>query len=74
MRAPVQKTRPRRTGKKTVSTRRAKVRSNCTYRSRVTFRLKRRLNPRTLKRIARFGGNAVLSAKSARRQTLRVRA
>jgi hypothetical protein len=59
-------------GRKTVSTRRLKLRSNCTYRSRVTFRIKRRLRQRTLKRSARFGGNAVMAAKSASRQTLRV--
>jgi hypothetical protein len=59
-------------GRKTVSTRHVKLRSNCTYRSRVTFRIKGRLRPRTLKRSVRFGGNAVMAAKSARRQTLRV--
>jgi hypothetical protein len=60
-------------GKKTISSRQVKLRSNCTYRSRVTFRLERRLRPRTLRRSVRFGGNAVLSAKSAKRKTLRVR-
>ena len=60
-------------GRKTVSTRRVRLRSNCTYRSRVTFRIQQRLRPRTLRRSVRFGGNAVMRAKSARRQTLRVR-
>jgi Ca2+-binding RTX toxin-like protein len=60
-------------GRKTVSTRRVRLRSNCTYRSRVTFRIPQRLRPRTLRRSVRFGGNAVLGADSARRQTLRVR-
>jgi hypothetical protein len=60
-------------GTKTVSTRRVKLRSNCTYRSRVTFRLPQRLRPRRLRRIVRFGGNSVVNATSARRQTLRVR-
>ena len=59
-------------GRKTVSTRRVKLRSNCTYRSRVTFRIKGRLRPRTLKRSVRFGGNAVMAAKRASRGTLRV--
>ena len=59
-------------GSKTVSTRRVRLRSNCTYRSRVTFRIKGRLRPRTLKRSVRFGGNAVMAAKSASRQTVRV--
>ena len=60
-------------GRKTVSTRRAKLRRDCTYRSRVTFRIKQRLRPRTLRRSARFGGNAVMAARSASRQRLRIR-
>jgi hypothetical protein len=60
-------------GRKTVSTRRVRLRSDCSYRSRVTFRIKRRLRPRTLRRSVRFGGNAVMAAKSAKRQTLRIR-
>ena len=60
-------------GRKTVSTRRVKLRPNCTYRSRVTFRIPQRLRPRTLRRTVRFGGNSVVSAASATRQTLRVR-
>jgi len=60
-------------GRTTVSTRRVRLRSNCTYRSRVTFRIKRRLRPRTLRRSVRFGGNAVMAARSASRQTLRIR-
>jgi len=60
-------------GSKTVSTRRAQLRSNCTYRSQVTFRLPSRLRPRTLRVVTRFGGNEVLSPDSAPRQTVRVR-
>jgi hypothetical protein len=60
-------------GRKTVSTRRVRLRSNCTYRSRVTFRIRQRLRPRTLRRTVRFGGNAVMAARSAPRQTLRIR-
>ncbi len=60
-------------GRKTVSTRRVKLRSDCTYRSRVTFRVKQRLRPRTLRRSVRFGGNSVMAPRSAKRQTLRIR-
>ena len=60
-------------GRKTVSTRRVRLRSNCTYRSRVTFRIRQRLRPRTLRRTVRFGGNAVMAARSAPRQALRIR-
>ena len=60
-------------GAKTVSTRRVKLRPGCTYRSRVTFRSPQRLRPRTLRRIVRFGGNSVVNATAATRQTLRVR-
>lgn len=60
-------------GKKTISTRRVKLRSNCSYRSRVTFRLPRRLNPRTLRVFVRFAGNDVIAAKNAARRSVRVR-
>ena len=60
-------------GRTTVSTRRVALRRNCTYRSRVTFRIRQRLRPRTLRRSVRFGGNAVMAARSASRQTLRIR-
>jgi hypothetical protein len=60
-------------GRKTVSTRRVRLRSNCNYRSRVTFRIRQRLRPRTLRRTVRFGGNAVMAPRSAPRQTLRIR-
>ena len=59
-------------GRKTVSSRRVKLRPDCTYRSRVTFRNPQRLRPRTLRRIVRFGGNSVVNATRATRQTLRV--
>ena len=40
---------------------------------RVTFRIRQRLRPRTLRRTVRFGGNAVMAARSAPRQRLRIR-
>ena len=53
-------------GKKTVSTRRAKVSKTCRYRSRVTFTLPRRLNPDELRIKARFIGNKVVKRRSSK--------
>jgi hypothetical protein len=59
-------------GTKTISTRRVKVRSNCTYKSSVTFKSRGRLKARgTLKVTARYGGNQFL--KSATAKSARVR-
>lgn len=62
-------------GRNTISTRRAALRSDCTYRSRVSFTLPRRFSDATrLKFIARFTGNDVLARKRAPRRFVRVRA
>ena len=60
-------------GKKTVSTRRAKVTRTCRYRSRVTFTLARRLNPDDLRITARFSGNKVVKRRSSRRVVVDVK-
>ena len=60
-------------GKKTVSTRRVAIKPDCTYSSRVTFRLPRRLNPKTLTVVPVFGGNAVLDGVRGPRRTVRPR-
>lgn len=60
-------------GKKTISTRRVKVTAACTYTSVVSFRVPKRLNPRTLNVRARYSGNAVLYARGSERTTVQVR-
>ena len=62
-----------RAGKKTVSSRRVALNKDCTYRSKVTFRLPRRLNPRTLNVVTVFSGNAVLEGIQAKRHSVRPR-
>jgi hypothetical protein len=54
-------------GKKTISTRRAKLSKTCRYRSRVTFALPGRLRPDTLRVTARFSGNKVVKRRSSKR-------
>jgi hypothetical protein len=53
-------------GKKTISTRRVSLKKNCTYKSKVTFEIPSRLAGK-LQVVVRFAGNAVLTAKSAKR-------
>ena len=60
-------------GTKTVSTRRVAVDRDCRFTSRVTFRLPRRLRPRSLAVVAVFAGNEVVGAATAPRQTVRTR-
>ena len=60
-------------GKKTVSSRRVALKRDCTYRSKVTFRLPRRLNPKTLNVVTVFSGNAVVEGIRAKRQSVRPR-
>jgi len=60
-------------GGKTISTRRASVKSNCAYSSKVTFSLPRRLHPSKLSVVVRFAGNAVLNAKRAKRYSVKTR-
>ena len=58
-------------GKRTISTREASLDSNCRYRSRVRFSVKRRLAP-TLRVRARFPGNNVLGSRVAPVKTVKV--
>ena len=60
--------------RKTISTRRATLRSNCSYSSAVSFRDRRRFsrNGRLTVRV-RFQGNDVLTARSAATRTVRTR-
>jgi hypothetical protein len=60
-------------GKKTVSSRRVALKSDCTYSSKVTFRLPRRLNPTTLSVVVVYGGNEVVEGIQAKRHTVRPR-
>ena len=60
-------------GKKTVSSRRVALRRDCTYRSKVTFRLPRRLNPKRLNVVTVFSGNAVVEGIRAKRHSVRPR-
>ena len=60
-------------GRKTVSTRRAKLSKACTYRSTVTFSVPRRLHPRSLTVQARFAGTTVVKSARSKRSTVRVR-
>ena len=58
-------------GGRTISTRRAKLTRTCTYASTVTFGSRRRLGNGRLRITARFGGNAVLKARSSPRRNVR---
>lgn len=53
------------TGGATISTRRTSLTRRCTYRSRVTFRVPRRLVRRALKVTVRFAGNSVVAPRNA---------
>lgn len=61
-------------GTKTISTRRVKVRANCTYSARVTFTVPSRLRPKVLNVRAVYAGNGVVNRRTSRRITVRVRA
>jgi hypothetical protein len=58
-------------GTRTVSTRRAKISRTCRFRSRVTFRVARRLGRGRLRVTVRWLGNAVLAPRTARAVTVR---
>ena len=60
-------------GRKTVSSRRVALRPDCTYRSKLTFRLPRRLKPRRLNVVTVFSGNEVVEGIRAKRHTVRSR-
>ena len=55
------------TGTKTISNRRVKLTSSCTYRSAVRFTLPSRLRSKRLSVKARYGGNAILQTKTSKR-------
>ena len=60
-------------GHRTVSTRRVRLRGDCTFRSDVAFRSRRRLGHGRLKFTARFFGNRVVTAARAKARFARVR-
>jgi Ca2+-binding RTX toxin-like protein len=59
-------------GKKTISSRRAKVSKSCTFSKSVTFSLPSRLHPKTLRVHVAFRGNAVVSPKGSKTKTVKV--
>ncbi|HEX8084571.1 MAG TPA: tannase/feruloyl esterase family alpha/beta hydrolase [Solirubrobacteraceae bacterium] len=52
-------------GGRTISTRRVRLRNDCTFRSAVTFRARRRLGRGVLRVVARFEGNSTMAPISA---------
>jgi Ca2+-binding RTX toxin-like protein len=60
-------------GAKTISSRTAHLSKTCKFSRKVTFRIPRRLHPKTLKVEVRFRGNAVLSARSAKSRHVKVK-
>ena len=61
-----------RAGKKTISSRRVATTTNCTYKSKVKFRLPGRLHPKELTVLVRFLGSAVVGPRSHKRYTVKV--
>jgi hypothetical protein len=61
-------------GKKTISTRKAKVSKSCTFRSKVKFSIPSRLHPKSLRVRSTFRGNAVLTSRASSRKTVKVTA
>lgn len=59
-------------GSKTVSSRRVKLKSDCTYSSKVTLKNSKSLGNGGLTVKARFAGNAVLLSRSAKTQAVRL--
>jgi Ca2+-binding RTX toxin-like protein len=59
-------------GGKTISSRNANVSKTCKFSRKVTFRIPRRLHPKTLKVEVKFRGNAVLTARSASSKHVKV--
>ena len=61
-------------GKKTISTRRVNLKSNCTYSSTVSFANRSRFGKaKSLKLTVRFGGNSVLASKTLTSKTVRIK-
>src|SRR5205814_651165 len=61
-----------RAGKKTISNRRVATKADCSYKSKVKFRLPGRLHPRSLTVLVRFLGSPVVGPRSAKRYTVKV--
>jgi hypothetical protein len=61
-----------RAGKKTISSRRVGTKSDCTYSSKVKFRLPGRLHPKSLTVLVRFLGSSVVGPRSAKRYAVKV--
>jgi hypothetical protein len=59
-------------GKKTISTRKAKVSKSCTFRSKVKFSIPSRLHPKKLRVQSTFRGNAVLTSRASSRRSVKV--
>jgi Ca2+-binding RTX toxin-like protein len=59
-------------GKKTISSRHAKVSKSCTFSKKVTFSIPSRLHPKTLRVHVAFGGNAVLLPKGSSNKKVKV--
>lgn len=61
-------------GKKTISTRRVNIKSNCTYSSTTSFKNRSRFGKASkLKITVRFGGNSVLASKTLTSKTIKVK-
>jgi hypothetical protein len=60
-------------GKKTVSTRRANLTKACTFSSRVTFTLPKRLHPSSLRVFVAFRGNTVLAPVKFKTYSIKVK-
>lgn len=61
-----------RAGKKTISNRRVATKSNCTYKSKVKFRIPGRLHPKSLTVLVRFLGSTEVGPRSHKRYTVKV--
>ena len=61
------------TGRRTISTRRTRLRPDCTFRATVTFRAARRLGRGPLRFTARFFGNRVVTGLTATPRRVRLR-
>lgn len=62
-----------RAGKKTISNRRVGLQKDCSFRSSVSFKIPKRLNPKRLNVIVTFLGNATVNPRQAARKTVRTR-
>ena len=60
-------------GRQTVSARRVNLKRDCSYRSKVAFRIPSRLDQSRLRVSVSFRGNSVLRVKNAKRHSVRIR-